>query len=126
MQELADEGSLSAPASSRLALHVKYESYEKVGYVTKDGVQKKKKDFVSVSVPFSVPFSVFQKNFSDYWPKYIAHHNAARWLDSDFIALKDKLPRGHVALVIDYAENYAHEPHFEHQSKYFSQVCALL
>ena len=118
MQELAAEGSLSTPASSRLALHVKYECYEQMGYVTKDGMQKKKKDFVSKSVPFSV----FEKDFCDYWPKYIRHHNDARWLDNDFIALKNKLPRGHAAVVIDYAENYAHEPRFEHQSKYFSQV----
>ena len=28
----------------------------------------------------------------------------------DFIAMKNKLPLGHAALVIDYAENYTHEP----------------
>lgn len=57
-----------------------------------------------------------------YWPKFIAHHNDAKWHDDDFIAMKTKLPRGCVALVIDYAQNYSHEPRFEHQSKYFSQV----
>lgn len=29
---------------------------------------------------------------------------------------------GHVAFVIDFAENYSHQPRFEHQSKYFTQV----
>lgn len=46
----------------------------------------------------------------------------SRWHDNDFVAIKTKLPRGRAALVIDYAENYAHEPCFEHQSKHFSQV----
>ena len=41
------------------------------------------------------------------------------------MALKNKLPRGRAALVIDYAQNYSHEPRFEHQSKYFSQVVVL-
>lgn len=50
------------------------------------------------------------------------HHNDAKWHDDDFLALKNKLPLGKAALVIDYAENYSHEPRFEHQSKYFSQV----
>ena len=121
MRELAAEGSLSAPASSCLALHVKYESYEQVGYVTKDGTQKKKKDFVSKCVPFSE----FKEDFCGYWPKYICHHNSAAWHDNDFLALKNKLPRGRAAIVIDYAENYPHEPHFEHQSKYFSQALSL-
>jgi hypothetical protein len=46
----------------------------------------------------------------------------SRWHDNDFVAIKTKLPRGRAAAVIDYAENYSHEPRFEHQSKYFSQV----
>lgn len=58
----------------------------------------------------------------EYWPKFIAHHNDAKWLDDDFVALKLNLRRGHVAFVIDFAENYAHKPKFEHQSKYFTQV----
>ena len=40
----------------------------------------------------------------------------------DFNSLKRYLPRGRVAIVIDYAENYSHKPRYEHQSKYFSQV----
>ena len=100
------------------ALNVHYERWEAVHYTTKDGTQKKKKDFVSRSVPFSE----FKAELSAYWPKFILHHNDAKWHDDDFIALKARLPRGHAALVIDYAENYTHEPHFENQSKYFSQV----
>lgn len=101
-----------------LALMVKYESYEKIQYRTKDGTLKDRKDFVSKQVPFST----FKEEFDTYWPKFIAHHNDAKWLDNDFIALKSKLPRGRAAFVIDSAENYSHQPRFEHQSKYFSQV----
>lgn len=153
------------PGSGHLALMVKYESYEKINYTTKDGTQKVmcwvivprcvwnhmppfsstqapplpsnecnawlthtgnfalystqvKKDFVSVQLPFSE----FKTKFVEYWPKFIAHHNDAKWHDDDFAALRLNLPRGHVAFVIDFAENYSHEPKFEHQSKYFSQV----
>lgn len=76
-------------------------------------------DFVSKQVPLSE----FKQEFDNYWPKFIAHHNDAKWLDNnDFLALKRKLPRGRVAFVIDFAENYSHKPRFEHKSKYFSQV----
>ena len=102
------------------ALTVHYESYEKLPYFTKDGTRKEKKDFCSVDVPFSK----FKEELEKYWPKFIAHHNDAKWHDDDFTALKNKLPRGRVGIVIDYAENYSHEPRFEHQSKYFSQVGA--
>lgn len=112
----ADE--MRDPGGSGLALSVKYESYEKVPYVTKDGTQKVKKDFVSKQVPFSE----FKEELSKYWPKFIAHHNDAKWHDNDFIAMKLKLPRGRCVIVIDYSENFSHEPRFEHQSKYFSQV----
>lgn len=69
-----------------------------------------------------VDFSEFLKDFKAYWPKFIAHHNDAKWHDDDFVSLRTLLPPRHVALVIDYAENYSHQPRFEHQSKYFSQV----
>lgn len=101
-----------------LALKVKYESYEKITYHTKDGTEKVKKDFVSKEVPFSA----FEAELKNYWPKFVAHHNDAKWHDNDFAAMKRKLRQGTAALVIDFAENYPHEPHFEHQSKYFSQV----
>ena len=58
----------------------------------------------------------------EYWPKFIAHHNDARWLDEDWTAMKRDLPRGSCVAVLDFAENYAHEPRYEHQSKYFSQT----
>lgn len=101
-----------------LALKVHYESYEKITYVTKDGTEKVKKDFVSKEVPFSE----FKKALEEYWPKFLAHHNDAKWHDNDFVSLKLKLPRHRICMVIDYAENYSHKPRFEHQSKYFSQV----
>ena len=100
------------------ALSVHYESYEKLEYTLKDGTVKEKKDFVSKTVPFSV----YKAKFVEYYPKFVAHHNDAKWHDDDFISLKSKLPRCHCGLVIDYAENYSHEPREEHQSKYFSQV----
>lgn len=100
-----------------LALSVHYESYEKILYRTKDGTEKERKDFVSKEVPFSE----FKSSFAEYWPKFIAH-NDAKWHDNDFAALKSKLPRHMAGLVIDYAENYSHQPRFEHQSKYFCQV----
>ena len=36
--------------------------------------------------------------------------------------MKRDLPCGHVVAVIDFAQNYAHEPRFEHQSNFFSQT----
>jgi hypothetical protein len=57
-----------------LALKVKYESYEKLPYMTKDGTSKEKKDFVSKELPYSE----FEAEFKKYWPKFIAHHNDAR------------------------------------------------
>lgn len=77
-----------------------------------------KKDFVSTELPFSE----FKNKLAEFWPKFIAHHNDAKWLDDDFVSMRTHLPRGHVAFVIDFAENYSHEPRFEHQSKYFTQV----
>ena len=100
------------------ALQVKFELYEKVSYVTKDGQTKEKKDFVSASLPYSQ----FEAKLKEYWPKFILHHNDAKWQDDDFAALMRRLERGCVGAVIDFAENYSHEPRFEHQSKYFSQV----
>ncbi|WP_289460355.1 hypothetical protein, partial [Klebsiella pneumoniae] len=58
-------------------------------------------------------FTEFKEELAGYWPKFIAHHNDARWLDNDFAALKAKLRSGHIAIVIDYAENYSHKPRFE-------------
>lgn len=81
-----------------------------------------KKDFVSREMPFSM----FKAEFEGYWPKFISHHNDAKWHDDDFVALKNNLKRGHVAFVIDFAENYSHEARFEHQSKYFAQVQSTL
>lgn len=81
-------------------------------------LQKEKKDFVSKQANFSE----FLKDFKAFWPKFIAHHNDAKWHDDDFISLRSLLPHGHAGLVIDFAENYSHQPRFEHQSKYFSQV----
>lgn len=69
-----------------------------------------------------LPWSRFREKLETYWPKFIAHHNDAKWLDDDFVALKSNLKCEHVAFVIDFAENYSHKPKFEHQSKYFSQV----
>jgi hypothetical protein len=112
--ETRDPGAV--PGKDALSVH--YESYQKVPYITKDGTTKEKKDFVSVTVPFST----FKSRVVEYFPKFIAHHNDAKWHDDDFIAIKNKLPRHHTAFVIDYAENYVHQPRFEHQSKYFSQV----
>ena len=104
------------PGKEALSLH--YESYEKLEYTLKDGTVKEKKDFVSKTVPFSE----YKAKFVEYYPKFVAHHNDAKWHDDDFISLKSKLPCGHCGLVIDYAENYSHEPCEEHQSKYFCQV----
>ena len=36
--------------------------------------------------------------------------------------MKKDLPRGSCVAVLDFAENYAHEPRYEHQSKYFCQT----
>lgn len=112
------EDEMRDPAGSGLATKVKFERYEKVQYTCKDGTVKEKKDFQSVEVPFSE----FKADFLKYWPKFIAHHNDAHWHDDDFQSLRDKLPLGQAGLVIDFAENYSHEPRIEHQSKYFSQT----
>lgn len=136
----ADE--MNDPGEGTLGLQVHFESFQKIFYTTKDGTEKVdlspvlpystrdatfvrhhicmqvKKDFVSTQMPFSK----FRQHLDEYWPKFIAHHNDAKWHDDDFVALKTNLRRGHVAFVIDFAENYSHEPRFEHQSKYFSQV----
>ena len=100
------------------ALKVKFESYEKITYTTKDGQTKDKKDFVAAELPYSE----FEAKLKEYWPKFILHHNDAKWQDDDFASLMRRLERGCVGAVIDFAENYSHEPRFEHQSKYFSQV----
>ena len=100
------------------ALKVKFESYEKVTYTTKDGQTKDKKDFVAAELPYSE----FEAKLKEYWPKFILHHNDAKWQDDDFASLMRRLERGCAGAVIDFAENYSHEPRFEHQFKYFSQV----
>lgn len=110
--EMRDHG------SGGLAANVKFERYEKISYTCKDGTVKERKDFQSADIPFSE----FKADFVKYWPKFITHHNDAHWHDNDFTALKDKLPRGCGGLVIDYSENFTHQPRIEHQSKYFSQT----
>ena len=97
---------------------VHYEKYTKQTYFTRDGTQKEKKEFQKQSVPISE----FINDLRAFWPKFIAHHNDAKWLDSDWTAMKVKLPRGSGVAVIDFAQNYAHEPRFEHQSNFFSQT----
>lgn len=106
------------PGGGSEALQVKFESYDKIKYTTKDGTDKDRKDFVSRQLPFSQ----FKSELMEYWPKFLAHHNDAKWHDDDFASIKARLRCGHVAAVIDFAENYSHQPRFEHQSKYFSQV----
>jgi len=109
---------LACPPARLLASQVHYERYQKVTYRCKDGTEKEKKDFVTVTVPFSE----WLKELREFWPKFIRHHNDAKWHDDDFAAMRTKLLRGMVCVVIDFAQNYAHEPRDEHQSKYFSQV----
>ena len=40
-----------------------------------------------------VPISEFIQELQSYWPKFIAHHNDAKWLDADWAAMKTKIPR---------------------------------
>jgi hypothetical protein len=70
----------------------------------------------------SVPISTFVNELEKYWPKFIAHHNDAKWLDDDWLSMKRDMPRTCCVAVIDFAQNYAHEPRFEHQSNFFSQT----
>ncbi|KAL3893206.1 MAG: hypothetical protein SGPRY_014391, partial [Prymnesium sp.] len=78
------------PGDSAGALKVKYESYLKIKYTTKNGTEKDRKDFVSLQLPFSE----FKERLTDYWPKFIQHHiNDAKWHDDDFIGLKKNLRR---------------------------------
>ena len=76
---------LQGTTHPRGAATVKFESYEKVEYTCKDGTVKEKKDFKSVEMPFSK----FKPELVKYWPKFIQHHNDARWHDDDFTAQKD-------------------------------------
>lgn len=99
---------------------VKYEKWSEICYVCKDGTQKTKKDFVEVNQSFTE----WQKEMEEYWASFIKHHNDARWHDDDFVHLRTMLGPGQVGAVIDFAQNYSHEPRFEHVSQYFSQVCA--
>ena len=62
----------------------------------------------------------------EFWPKFIAHHNDAKWHDDDFASMRTMLRLGMVCVVIDFAQNYSHEPRFENQSKYFSQVQSII
>jgi len=108
-----------SPPPSHSLTKIKFERFQNVTYTTKDGTQKVKKDFVSVHVPFSE----LEQELREFFPKFIAHHNDAKWHDDDFAAMITKLQRGQVAVVIDFAENYTHEARFENQAKYFMQVC---
>ena len=112
--ELRDPGSTEGKA-----IGITYETYSKIDYIDRHGVTKTKKDFRTAE---RVPISQFVAEMKAYWPKFIAHHNDAKWLDNDWTAMKQQLPRGSVVAVMDFAENYAHEPRYEHQSKYFSQT----
>ena len=56
----------------------------------------------------------------EYAPKFLWHHELAKWQDADWAELKQYFPRGTVVAVIDYAENYTHSPRMEHQSKWVS------
>ena len=112
--ELRDPGSTAGKA-----IGIRYEKYTKIEYLDRHGAVKVKKDFRTTE---SVPISEFVKEVQGYWPKLIAHHNDAKWLDEDWLAMKKQLPRGSCVAVMDFAENYAHEPRYEHQSKYFSQT----
>lgn len=51
-----------------------------------------KKDFVSGKMPFSE----FSRAFTEYWPKFLAHHNDAKWHDDDFVSMRSKLPSRYV------------------------------
>ena len=62
------------------ACSIRYEKYTKITYVTKDGTVKEKKDFRTTE---PLPISEFISDLRSYWPKFIAHHNDAKWLDTD-------------------------------------------
>jgi len=112
--ELRDPGS-----NEGKAIGIRYEKFTKIEYIDRHGVTKYKKDFRTTD---AVPISEFVAEVRSYWPKFIAHHNDAKFLDDDWTAMKKQMPCGSVIVVMDFSENYAHEPRYEHQSKYFSQT----
>ena len=112
--ELRDPGS-----DQGKAIGIRYEKYTKIEYLDRHGAVKVKKDFRTTD---PVPISEFVSEVRSYWPKFIAHHNDAKWLDDDWTAMKKNMPRGSSVVVVDFSENYAHEPRYEHQSKYFCQT----
>ena len=68
------------------ALSVHYERFQKVEYALKNGKVRDRKDFVKCTVPISVLLD----DMKEYWPKFICHHNDAKWQDKDWDAMKTR------------------------------------
>lgn len=72
---------------------IKCQIYQQVEYRCKDGTIKNKKDFV----PQEMAYSEFEQLLTDYWPKFMLHHDVGKWQDEETRFLKTHLQRGNYA-----------------------------
>ena len=104
---------------------IKWERHENITCVTKDGQERKRKDFV----PVQTTFVEFHRHFEAYFPFFQLHHDTGKWQDADVAALKrldgDAL-KGSVFDMQDHSENYHIMAKIEHQSAHFSNVGVTL
>ena len=94
----------------------------KIPYTTKTGATVQKYDFATVTVPIEE----FWADVYGFLPKYLKHHDLARWCDEEWQNLKVTFKRGEVVLVLDASEAHSHQLRQEHQSAYFNQVTSNL
>lgn len=80
-------------------------------------------DFYTVKKPFKEFIAEMRECFDE---EYVAHHEQSVWQDHDWTHQCRYFPRGSYCSVVDYAENYSHQPKNEHQSKYFSETRSTL
>ena len=101
---------------------ITYDKWMKIPYTTKAGAIVHKYDFVTVTVPIDE----FWADVYGFLPKYLQHHDLAKWCDEEWQNLKVTFKRGEVVLVMDASEAHSHQLRREHQSAYFNQVTSNL
>ena len=96
---------------------VQWKRYGDVTYFTKDGTEKKCKDFVSVTTPDPV---LLQEN-KDMQAPTRAHYQHFKWCAADKKHVCNNVCEGTVHSIQDFSENGTLEPKRELQSQYFRE-----
>ena len=126
---------------------IKFQQWDEVPYITKDGRQLRNRDFLPAEAPIADYIKMLDAELADFLP----HHNRAKYLDADWKKFWDNVSRADDFLdgvehwwdlpeddwlglnvanqfgtVIDYANSYQTEHKDEHMQQFWSHVSTTI